>query len=78
MSAQNASAADPYPDFWEEVAELRIFKTTPDRWQRLIGWRNEMKAKGWKLLQVKDIEGKLTAVFGRTRKELLSRKSPIP
>ena len=76
MSADTLSASQPYPDSWEDVAELRVFKTTPEQWQRLIGWRNEMKSKGWRLLQVKEIEGDLTAVFGRTREELLSRQSP--
>ncbi len=75
MSEAQLPKGQPYPDSWEDVAELRVFRTTPERWQRLIGWRNEMKAKGWRLLRVSDLEGDLTAVFGRTRGELLDRKS---
>ena len=63
----------PYPQSWDDVAEIRVFRTTPERWQRLIGWQDEMKAKGWRLLLVSELEGDLTAVFGRTRDELLGR-----
>ena len=65
----------PYPESWEDVAEIRVFRTTPGEWQRLIGWRNEMKEKGWRLLRVSDVEGDLTAVFGRTREKLLARST---
>ncbi len=65
----------PYPQSWDDVAEIRVFCTTPERWQRLIGWRNEMKEKGWRLLRVSELEGDLAAVFGRTRAELLARNT---
>jgi len=68
-------AGQAYPESWEDVAEIRVFRTNPEQWQRLIGWRNEMKAKGWRLLRVSDLEGDLTAVFGRTRDELLARNT---
>ena len=64
---------NPYPPDWEQVAELRVFKTTHKEWGRLITWRGDMKKKGWKLLRVTTSTGQLIAVFGRTRQELLSR-----
>ena len=64
----------PYPQSWEDVAELRVFRTTQERWQKLIGWRGEMQRKGWKLLQVSSEGGEMIAVFGRTRAELLARR----
>ena len=68
------SAARPYPVDWERVAELRVFRTTPEKWTKLIGWRSEMQRKGWKLLQVTSNSDGLMAVFGRTKEELLERK----
>lgn len=69
------AAARPYPDDWEDVAELRVFRTTEERWQRLIAWRAEMRHKGWKLLQVTADRGEMVAVFGRTKTALLSRQT---
>jgi hypothetical protein len=51
---------------------LRVFRTTAERWQQLIGWRGEMRRKGWKLLHVSSERGQMFAVFGRTRPELLT------
>jgi hypothetical protein len=68
------SPESPYPLDWEDVAELRVFRTTEERWQRLIGWRSEMRRKGWKLLRVGPTAGELVAVFGRTKEELLARQ----
>jgi len=56
------------------VAELRVFRTTAERWQRLIGWRAEMRRKGWKLLRVSADAGEMVAVFGRTKDSLLARQ----
>lgn len=67
-------AAQPYPPDWEDVAELRVFRTTAERWQRLIGWRAEMRRKGWKLLRVTAEAGEMVAVFGRTKDSLLARE----
>ena len=64
----------PYPHDWERVAELRVFRTTPQEWARLLGWRAEMKRKGWRLLQVSSAAEDMVAVFGRTKEELLERK----
>ena len=78
MTTTKQSQGQPYPESWEDVAELRVFRTTPERWQRLIGWRTEMTSKGWKLLRVTDLDGEMMAVFGRTREELLSRSQASP
>ena len=78
MTTVKQSQGQPYPEFWEDVAELRVFRTTPEHWQSLIGWRTEMKSKGWKLLRVTELGGEMMAVFGRTREELLSRNQASP
>ncbi len=64
----------PYPETWEQVAELRVFRTAAKRWQRLLRWRADMRRKGWKLLQVSANKGEMLAVFGRTKPELLNRQ----
>jgi len=66
----------PYPDAWEEVAELRVFRTTAPKWASLIAWRAEMRRKNWKLLKVATDAGEIVAVFGRTRAELKQREAP--
>lgn len=69
--AESSPTSDrPYPESWERVAELRVFRTTAERWQQLIGWRTDMRRKGWKLLHVSSDQGQMFAVFGRTRPEL--------
>ncbi len=60
----------PYPREWEDVAEVRVFRTTQDQWSRLIGWRREMRRRGWKLLRVQTDRREMVAVFGRTKPEL--------
>lgn len=60
----------PYPETWENVAELRVFRTTSKEWAKLITWRNEMKRKGWRLLKVSTESTEMTAVFGRTREDI--------
>ena len=72
---ESASAPSPYPNSWEDVAELRVFRTTPERWQKLFRWRADMRRHGWKLLQVGQVAAELVAVFGRTRPELLQRQA---
>jgi len=71
-----APGGQPYPDVWEDVAELRVFRTTAPKWASLIGWRAEMRRKGWKLLRVTTQRGEIVAVFGRTRAELKQREAP--
>jgi len=63
----------PYPEDWEAVAELRVFRSSEQRWQRLIGWRAEMGRKGWKLLRVNADGSDMVAVFGRTKDQLLKK-----
>ena len=72
--ATSESNPQPYPVDWEKVAEIRVFRTTPKEWQRLVSWRGDMKKKGWKLLRVTTDRGELVGVFGRTRAELLARE----
>ena len=60
----------PYPDAWEQVAELRVFRTSAKDWERLIGWRHDMRKRGWKLLKVTSDEVELVAVFGKTKSDL--------
>lgn len=64
----------PYPETWEQVAELRVFRTSVERWQRLIRWRADMRRKGWKLLRVDSRGPEMHAIFGRTREALLARE----
>jgi hypothetical protein len=72
-SDSSAARSRPYPEDWEAVAEIRVFRTTEQRWQRLLGWRSEMGRKGWKLLQVSADGGDMVAVFGRTKDQLLKK-----
>ena len=77
MSKATESAAtirsQDYPESWDKVAEVRVFRTTPGEWSKLIAWRGEMQRKGWRLLRVSTVRGQLTGVFGRTRPELKSK-----
>ena len=70
-------SARPYPESWEKVAELRVFRTSNERWQQLIGWQQEMRRKGWKLLHVASDQGEMLAVFGRTRPELIKDEPEV-
>ena len=59
--------AKPYPPQWEDVADLRVFRTTAEGWEKLIGWRNDMRKRGWKLLKVSSDGPEMVAIFGRTK-----------
>jgi hypothetical protein len=59
----------PYPAHWEQVADLRVFRTTAQEWEKLIGWRADMGKRGWKLLRVTSEGAEMVAVFGRTKAE---------
>jgi len=59
----------PYPAQWEEVADLRVFRTTAHEWEKLIGWRADMRKRGWKLLRVASEGSEMVAIFGRTKSE---------
>jgi hypothetical protein len=66
----------PYPEGWDAVAEVRVFRAAAPKWTSLIGWRAEMRRKGWKLLKVATEQSEVIAVFGRTRPELRQREVP--
>lgn len=57
----------PYPESWEQVADLRVFRTDASDWDRLATWRADMRKRGWKLLRVTSDEVELVAVFGKTK-----------
>jgi hypothetical protein len=63
------SPSKPYPAQWEQVADLRVFRTTVQEWEKLIGWRADMQKRGWRLLRVASEGTELVAVFGRTKNE---------
>ena len=63
----------PYPEHWEKVAELRVFRAPHASWERLIAWRNDMRKLGWRLLRVTSDNNELVAVFGKTKNELESK-----
>ena len=60
----------PYPEHWERVAELRVFRAPHAAWERLIAWRNDMRKLGWRLLRVTSEKDELVAVFGKTKPDL--------
>jgi hypothetical protein len=60
----------PYPESWEQVADLRVFRTDATDWDRLATWRQDMRKRGWKLLKVTSDEVELVAVFGKTKTDL--------
>ena len=57
----------PYPAHWESVADLRVFRTTTAEREKLLGWRQDMRRRGWKLLRVSSDGPELVAIFGRTK-----------
>ena len=57
----------PYPESWEQVADLRVFRTSAADWDRLSSWRQDMRKRGWKLLKVTSDDVELVAVFGKTK-----------
>jgi hypothetical protein len=62
-----AGTGSPYPPHWENVADLRVFRTSAGEWEKLIGWRTDMRKRGWKLLKVTSEESEVVAIFGRTK-----------
>jgi hypothetical protein len=70
MEQRNDSSGVDYPPDWDQVADIRVFHTTSNEWERLISWRGDMKRKGWRLLRVTTDNKDITAVFGRTREDL--------
>lgn len=69
-------ASKPYPAHWEQVADLRVFRTTAQEWEKLIGWRADMRKRGWKLLRVSSDAGEMVAIFGRTKEDRAAAPRP--
>lgn len=61
------AGSKPYPEAWERVAELRVFRAPAEDWDRLASWSADMRRRGWKLLRVTTETGELVAVYGKTR-----------
>jgi hypothetical protein len=56
-----------YPRSWENVARLRIFRTSSGDWDKVVSWRTDMMKRGWKLLRVSTDAEEIVAIFGKTR-----------
>ena len=69
-SSTSQDQGKPYPESWEQVAELRVFRTSATDWDRLATWRQDMWKRGWRLLKVTTDEVELIAVFGKTKSGL--------
>ena len=68
MTAKPSTAQPaPYPPHWETVADLRVFRATAEEWEKLIGWRTDMRKRGWKLLKITSEDTEVVAIFGRTK-----------
>jgi len=65
----------PYPASWEQVADLRVFRTSAEDWDRLATWRHDMTKRGWRLLKVASDEIELIAVFGKAKTSHLPPRS---
>jgi hypothetical protein len=69
-TTHSTDAGRPYPAEWENVADLRVFRTTPSEWEKLIAWRADMNKRGWKLLKVTSDDRELVAIFGKTKSSI--------
>lgn len=67
LPPSSSSGSQPYPPQWEAVADLRVFRTTEQEWEKLIVWRADMRKRGWKLLRVSSEGPEMIAIFGRTK-----------
>ena len=63
----DTNSSTPYPRSWENVAQLRVFRTSTGEWDKVVGWRADMVKRGWKLLRVSSDAEEIVAVFGKTR-----------
>lgn len=57
----------PYPEHWDRVAEIRVFRALATEWQKLITWRTDLGKRGYRLLRVVSEGDDMVAVFGRSR-----------
>jgi hypothetical protein len=71
------SPSNLYPPQWEQVADLRVFRTTAQEWEKLIVWRADMRKQGWKLLRVSSEGTEMVAIFGRTKAERASASESV-
>lgn len=55
---------------------MRVFRTTPEEWEKLIVWRTDMRKRGWKLLKITSEEHEIVAIFGRTKEDRASPDRP--
>ena len=58
------------------MADLRVFRTTSEEWEKLLGWRSDMSKRGWKLLRVASEGPELVAIFGRTKADRAHAAAP--
>ena len=56
-----------YPRNWENVAHLRVFRTSTGEWDKVVSWRADMIKRGWSLLRVSSDNDEIVAVFGKTK-----------
>jgi len=56
-----------YPRSWENVAHLRVFRTSSGEWDKVVNWRADMVKRGWRLLRVSTDAEEIVAVFGKTK-----------
>ena len=66
-SRDPGTAGKPYPEAWEQVADLRVLRGAPDDWHLLSRWTAEMQKQGWRLLRVTTQGDELVAVYGRSK-----------
>lgn len=78
LPPSSSPTSQPYPPEWEEVADLRVFRTTTQEWEKLIAWRADMAKRGWKLLRVSSDGPEMTAIFGRTKAERTEARAREP
>ena len=69
LPSTSVGPAKPYPPHWEQVADLRVLRTTAQEWEKLIEWRADMRKRGWKLLRVSSEGSEMVAIFGRTKSQ---------
>jgi hypothetical protein len=62
-----AKGGKPYPDAWESVAELKVFRARAEEWDKLSDWSADMRRRGWRLLRVTTDASQLVAVYGKAR-----------
>ena len=78
LPPSSSPTSKPYPPHWDAVADLRVFRTTTQEWEKLIGWRADMAKRGWKLLRVSSDGPEMIAIFGRTKNERIEARAREP